>query len=176
MEAELYFDTGSNYLEPCSLQYKWFGAVWRYENSNQIIVGYWFGDYESDILNQISLAGRSKESLRQQSVGLIKAYEAYRSAQSKLDWNKRTLFPVVTAFREPWRNVKNGWYILRSNPRFPAHISAVHKTRVLIWLEHTAVCESEEDLQRFIDKVNTQHRISLIGKYPLILSDDKVRL
>jgi hypothetical protein len=161
MEAGTYFGTGSKYLEPSTLQYKWFGAVWRYTNSTRIIMGYWFGEDEAELLDQSKKAGWDKCSRMQNPSELRKVYDTYRSAQSEQDWNKRTMLSLFLCFREPWKHLKNGWYILRSNSGVPVHLSAVQKKRIFVWLEHTAVCESVEQIQLFIDNVNSQHQISL---------------
>ncbi|NRF90566.1 hypothetical protein HQN89_05880 [Paenibacillus frigoriresistens] len=40
----------------------------------------------------------------------------------------------------------------------------MHKKKFFIWLEHSAVCETEEELQAFIKQVNEEHQDKLVHK------------
>lgn len=77
------------------------------------------------------------------------------------DWGKRSRLPLRVALRNPWRSVSVGWYIIRSRSRYPNYVSAVHKARFFVWVEHVSVCENAQDLQRFIKKVEDTHGIRL---------------
>jgi hypothetical protein len=161
MEQSVFFGCGYNYLDPQTLKHRWFGAVWKCEETTQIILGYWFADNKEKLLKLILMSGWEKPSPEMNPQMVNKAYQAFRSVQQRQDWESRSLLPLRMAFTEPWKRVKQGWYILKSNEGYPAHVSAIRKKRLLLWLEHVTVCENEEQLNQFIHQVNLRHQITL---------------
>lgn len=122
---------------------------------------YWFGDNESELMTHLQNTGWNQYIRESNTTEIKKIYDAIRSAQRDKDWNQRSLLPLLKPFRKPWKQVKSGWYILKSNDGFPMHISAIRKNRFSVWLEHADVCENEDDVNRFIDQVNTRHHIAI---------------
>jgi hypothetical protein len=161
MEQKVFFGFDCNYLDPQTLKLRWFGAVWKFEETTQIFLGYWFADNKDMLLELILRAGWEKPSQEKNLYEVKKAYQAFRTVQQKQDWESRSLLPLRLAFTEPWKRVKQGWYILKSNEGYPAHVSAICKKRLLLLLEHVTVCENEEQLNQFIHQVNLRHQITL---------------
>ncbi|NEW08313.1 hypothetical protein GK047_20125 [Paenibacillus sp. SYP-B3998] len=161
MEQTVFRGCGCNFLDPLTLQHRWFGAVWTCKNKAQFLLGYWFADNRDKLMALMQLEGWGKTSLEANPLEVKKAYQVFRAAQHKQDWEHRSLLPLRLAFIEPWKRVKLGWYIVKSNEGYPAHVSAVQKKRLLLWLEHVALCENEEQLEQFIHQVNLRHQIAL---------------
>lgn len=154
----LYFGCEKGYLDIHTLKYRWFGAVWRYQGSLKIVIGYWFGDSESEIRKQTQFYGHTHYC---GTNDLQEVYSTIREIQKEQDWKQRSRLSFFTLFKSPWRNVKLGWYILRSRKTYPFYVSAIQKKNFYIWLEHVSVCETEEHLNEFISKVNQEHNIQL---------------
>lgn len=64
-------------------------------------------------------------------------------------------------FKKPWKDWKKGWYILKSESKFPCILTCIQKKRYAIWIEHVHVCESESDIKKFINLINNEHNIFL---------------
>jgi hypothetical protein len=161
MESKVYFGCGCKYLDPYELQYKWFGAVWCYKEDTKMVMRYWFAEKKCDLFYLLKNAGWEQWTLETDPAEVNSVYRSLRSTQQKQDWECHSRLALRTAFCEPWKDMKHGWYILRSNDGYPVHISALHKKKIFVWLEHVSVCESEEELQQFIDQVNLKHSITL---------------
>ncbi|MCZ8513563.1 hypothetical protein O9H85_14190 [Paenibacillus filicis] len=168
---DVMFGCAQGYLDPFTLQNKWFGAVWCYRDNLQMVMGYWFADSQTDLLNNVRKAGWTHWIDDASSIKLKKVYDSIRMEQEKLDWQRRSCLRLSAAFRKPWKHVKPGWYVLRSNRDFPTHVSAIQKKRYTVWLVHVAVCENEKDLFRFIERVQRQHSIKLYSEPSLIFSN-----
>ncbi|MDQ0088094.1 hypothetical protein J2T12_001500 [Paenibacillus anaericanus] len=154
-----YLGIHQNMLEPVSLSYLCFGALWYEDNNQRYIVGYGFGENKIEVLRQFSNHSSCEKCMDPNIVREV--YRSIRDKQQKQDWSTRLRFPLSNVFRAPWKDVASGWYIVRSRKIYPLHLSAIHKKRYRIWLEHTAVCESESELFAFIEKVKFTHNVDL---------------
>jgi hypothetical protein len=156
-----YLGCMSRLLEPITLEYKWFGALWTIEDAQQIVVGYWFGHRRNDITQKVNELGVTtwNEVIDIENINGI--YNSIREKQKEMDWTHRARLPLYTNFKLPWKHVLPGWYLIRSRNQYPLHVSAVQRKRYFIWLEHAAICENEKDLMDFLQKVNQEHQIEL---------------
>lgn len=143
-------------LDPVSLAYTRFAAVWHETDGERIVSGYAFGDRGiASLLNQAGHAFR--RSPDPQAVEQI--YRDIRRRQQEQDWTTRMRFPLRTPFRSPWKALGEGWYALRSQPNFPLHLTIVRKSAWFLWLEHAAVCENEAELAACLDRAKKAHRL-----------------
>lgn len=154
-----YFGTYQGLLEPISLNYLSFGALWLEDNDHRYIVGYGFGKNQIETLRQFSNNTPYTECFDQKTI--YEVYRSIRETQQAQDWSTRLSFPLSTAFREPWKGVASGWYVMKSRSDFPLHLSVVHKKNYRVWLEHTAVCENESELLAFVEKARNTHHVDL---------------
>ncbi|MGG3466363.1 hypothetical protein ABES02_02190 [Neobacillus pocheonensis] len=157
-QETLYFGCEKGYLDIHTLKYRWFGAIWKYQGSLKIVMGYWFGDSASEIRKQIQLYGHTHSC---ETKDLQEVYSTIRDLQKEQDWKQRSRLSIFAIFKSPWKDVKSGWYILRSRKTYPCYVSAIQKKKLSIWLEHVSVCETEEHLNEFLAKVNQEHNIQL---------------
>lgn len=159
-----YFGIAPHLLNPILLDYQWFGVIWLEENNQPIILGYWFSNVKSEITQQAIEAGFSKWTEISDLPNTLTMYQSIRNKQKKQDWENRTRLSIQTIFKSPWKEASSGLYILKSRDKYPLHVSAVHKKKLFIWLEHSAVCETEEELHAFIKQVNEEHQVELEHK------------
>ena len=157
-QETLYFGCEKGYLDIHNLTYRWFGAIWRYQGSLKIVMGYWFGDSQSEIRKQIQFYGQTHSC---DTKNLQEVYSTIRDLQNEQDWKQRPRLSIFAIFKSPWKDLKSGWYILRSRKTYPFYVSAIQKRNFSIWLEHVSVCETEEHLKEFLAKVNQEHNIQL---------------
>ncbi|MNO51987.1 hypothetical protein D3C76_423960 [compost metagenome] len=150
----------SNVLEPASLEFNSFGALWYEEDNRRYIIGYGFG--AGQIAN-LALFCNSPEYVTCNDVRLIhEIYKDIRKKQIAQDWSTRKRLPLQAVFKEPWKSMNTGWYALRSRSLFPLHLSIVHKTKFSVWLEHAAVCENESELAHYLTKAEQAHQLRLL--------------
>lgn len=161
----IYAGYGTSYLDITSLSYRWFGAIWYYQNGVRVICGYWFHDSKDEIVEQI-INTTSNYQLDHSSIKEI--YIFIRQEQKRLDWERRSRLPFFMRFRKPWRGSPSGWYILFSREQFPLVTTCIRKTNISIWIEHISVCEAKQDVDVFISKINEFHQIQLPNvKFPV---------
>lgn len=161
-----YLGIAPNLLNPIHLDYEWFGVLWLEEDHHSpIIIGYWFSKERSEITQNAILSGFSKWTKISDQQIIMRMYQSIRNKQKKQDWENRTRLSIRTIFKSPWNGVSSGLYIIKSRDTYPLHVSALFKKKIFVWLEHTAVCETEEELHEFIKRVNEEHRIELIMKF-----------
>jgi hypothetical protein len=154
----LYFGCEDGCLDINTLQYRWFGAVWKLQGSVKIVCGYWFGNSESDVRNQARIYG----SLQNVSTEHLQdVYSSIRKIQNEKDWKQRSRLPFFSLFTSPWKGVDSGWYIIRSRETYPFYVSAIRKKRFSVWLEHVSICENRQNFDEFVAKVNREHDIQL---------------
>ncbi|OME56683.1 hypothetical protein [Paenibacillus odorifer] len=146
-------------LEPISLNYVCFGALWFEENNHRYIVGYAFGQNQIQALRQFSTPSSCKNCLDSKIVYEI--YKKIREQQQQQDWSSHQKLPWFTAFKEPWKDVSAGWYVLRSRSTFPLHLSVIRKEKFRLWLEHTAVCENKMEMLACVEKASVTHQVDL---------------
>ncbi|MZQ85491.1 hypothetical protein GQF01_25565 [Paenibacillus sp. 5J-6] len=152
-------------FNPIHLDYEWFGVLWREEdNRYPTIVGYWFSKEKSEITQSVTRSGFSKWIEKSDHHIITNMYTSIRNKKKKQDWEHRTRLPILTIFKSPWSEVPSGMYILKSRDTFPLHASAVCKKRFFVWLEHSAVCENEGELQSFMKRVQEDHQIETLMK------------
>ncbi len=155
-----YFGIHPHVLEPASLEFSSFGAIWYVENKRRYIVGYGFGRDQIEILSQFNTS--TAYSTCSDNQVMYDIYRSIRDKQQAQDWSTRKRLPLLTVLKEPWKNMDPGWYILRSRSQFPLHLSVVHKKKYEIWLEHAAVCENETELKDYIARVKQTHTLRSI--------------
>ncbi|MBP1965968.1 hypothetical protein [Paenibacillus aceris] len=152
-------------LNPISLEYEWFGVLWLEENNRfPIIVGYWFMKEKSEITQNAIQSGFSKWTEVSEHYIVMNMYRSIRNKQQEQDWKQRTRLSIRMIFKTPWRDVPAGLYVIKSRETFPLHASAICKKKFFVWLEHAAVCETEQELQAFIRRVQKEHHAENIMK------------
>ncbi len=154
-----YWGIQQGLLEPISLNYVCFGALWFEENHHRYIVGYGFGQDQIDTLRHFCSPSTCECCSDKRIVYEI--YKNIREKQQQQDWSTRSSFPWLTAFKEPWKDVAVGWYVLRSRSTYPLHLSFIHKQKYRLWLEHAAVCENEAEMFACIEKARVTHHVDL---------------
>lgn len=159
--GEEYFGVIPECLDIFTLSYRWFGCTWTVHGSTWVMTDYWFADTRHEIEMNARRERQVPEMHLVNPESVREMYEAVRRQQAQQDWEKRTRLSCRLVLKEPWRSVKAGWYVLRSRNEYPNYVSAIRKGRWLVWIEHVAVCEHEEDLNTFMHKVNSLHNIEL---------------
>ncbi|SDG11359.1 hypothetical protein SAMN04488542_12649 [Fontibacillus panacisegetis] len=158
-----FIGTIPNVLEPKSLELSSFGALWYEEDNQRYIIGYGFGARQ---IAKLTLFCNSPAYVTCNDERLInEIYKSIREKQHAQDWSTRKRLPLMTAFKEPWKSMNRGWYILRSRSFFPLHLSIVQRTKHSVWLEHTAVCENEAELANYLTKAEEAHQLRLLEYY-----------
>ena len=155
-----YFGDGFGYLDIFALRYCWFGAVWQWHGGVRLIMGYWFADSQEELMRQTEQSGWI-DVLKADKNEVKEIYLDIRREQARQDWERRTILSLSILFRKPWREMKPGWYIIRSRSQFPLIASCIRKSRWFIWLEHVRVCENLDDMKNFTYSINQKHGISL---------------
>ncbi|WP_334074799.1 hypothetical protein [Paenibacillus sp. A14] len=152
-----YWGSHRNLLDPVSLRYLYFGAFWYEEHGQRFIVGYGFGDSKIGIFRQFGAPASCQECTDIEVLHEI--YREFRKQQQEQDWSARLRLPLLAAFRKPWLRIPPGWYVLKLQASFPAHLTFVHKTKYAVWLEHSAVCENETEIRSYIHKAENMHHV-----------------
>ncbi|RCX23758.1 hypothetical protein DFP94_1011360 [Fontibacillus phaseoli] len=150
-----YFGTHPHVLEPASLEYSSFGALWYEQDKRRYIVGYGYGTSQVDMLSQFCESSAYLTCTDQRVIYDI--YKSIRDKQQAQDWSTRKRLSLLSAFKDPWKDMDEGWYILRSRNRFPLHLSVVRRKKYGVWLEHAAVCEDEAELMDYIARAKQIH-------------------
>ncbi|KPV41956.1 hypothetical protein [Alicyclobacillus ferrooxydans] len=156
-----FFGAIPNCLDLSSLSYKWFGCAWTEQQSRTVITGYWFGDSQSAVETTAMKAGKLANVIRARESDVQVMHSEILKAQRQQDWDNRSRLPLRVILQKPWRNASVGWYIIRSREEYPNYVSAVHKERFSVWVEHVSVCENDGDLEKFVNQVNDTHHIRL---------------
>lgn len=147
-------------LNPIALTYEWFGVLWLEEaNRFPVIVGYWFCEEKAEIIQKAQQAGYAQWTEISEHYVIMNMYRSIRNKQKEQDWEKRSRLSIRMSFTAPWKNVPSGLYVVKSRESFPLHASAICKRRFFLWLEHAAVCETEQELQAFIRRVQREHHL-----------------
>lgn len=155
-----YLGVAPNVLNPIQLDNEWFGVLWKQENNRfPVIVGYWFAKDKFELTQNAIMSGYAEWSEAWDHDVIMNMYRSIRKRQQEQDWERRSRLSIGTIFKSPWRQIPPGFYVVKSRNAFPLHASAVCKKTFFVWLEHTAVCESELDLQAFVRRVQQEHRI-----------------
>ncbi|WP_162297105.1 hypothetical protein [Sporolactobacillus pectinivorans] len=141
------------------MHYRCFGAAWTVEEESLVILNYVFADDEKMAREKVGGGGKSA---RRDDARLMGIYTSIRNVQKNEDWNKRSRLHLFGIRKSPWKKVKPGWYIVRSRKHYPFYISAVHVKLFSTWIIHTAVCENQNDVSNFIQRVNRTHHIKLV--------------
>jgi hypothetical protein len=148
------------------MRYRLFGAVWQFHNGYRYIISYWFGDNKNEITKIINCEGWS--NLLNHEEELNDVYHVIREKQEKELWKKRYKLPNNIKHQENWQGKKTGWYLIRSCKHFPCTLTCINKTKNSIWIEHVCVCESNNDIKKFLNLINLEHNIHLIpGDIPI---------
>lgn len=166
-QPAIFFACDRGYLDPYTLSYRWFGAVWILnDQSEQMVIGYWFGDGREEIVAQAKASGWHSFFEMCNKECLQSIYQSFRSEQQTADWSKRSCLGIKDLLSTSWRTAKSGWYILRSREQYPLYLSAFHKKGWFVFLRHVAVCETEADAQNCIGRINREHNIKLRELHP----------
>jgi hypothetical protein len=155
-----YFGLHQGYLDIQTMKYRIFGAVWKIANDRKYVLGYWFVDRENEIHSAIQKAGFS-DLIKSEKNQIDEIYRSIRMEQEKENWSKRKRLHVLSIMKKPWKDLRKGWYVLKSNTDYPMILTCIQKKRYSIWIEHIQVCETEEDIKRFLNLVNIEHNIKL---------------
>ncbi|AIQ39953.1 hypothetical protein MKZ24_30155 [Paenibacillus sp. FSL R7-0297] len=147
-------------LDPVSLEFSSFGVLWYEEGKQRYVVGYGFGTDQIETLFHFCRSSAYFTCSNEQV--LYNIYTSIRVKQQERDWQTRKRLAFWTAFKEPWKSMPCGWYVLRSRDNFPLHLSVVRKTKYSIWLEHAAVCENEAQLTGYLARVKQTHHLTSI--------------
>ncbi|MDQ0199310.1 hypothetical protein [Neobacillus ginsengisoli] len=156
-----YFGLNSGYLDIHTMKYRIFGAVWKLVDGRRYILGYWFADHENEIHCAIQKAGFSAPMISQKNE-IDQIYQIIRTEQNKKNWSIRRRLHFLLIMKKPWKELTEGWYVLKSCNDFPMAVTCIQKKRYSIWIEHIKVCETEEDIKEFLSLVNLEHNINLI--------------
>ncbi len=159
--SQVHFGCILGCLDIFTLSYRWFGAVWKYKGNHRMVLGFWFGDNIQDIIQQANDAGWHSFVHSNEREGTRSVYDHIRNQQKQQDWDKRSRLPLRTAFKKPWKDVKEGWYVIRSRSVYPLYVSAVYRRKYSVWVEHVGICEDQVDLDHFIEQVNQEHKMNL---------------
>jgi hypothetical protein len=157
-DSTVYFGCAPQYLDPFSLTYKWFGAVWRYEANLKMVEGFWFSTQKEVVINQVKEKWGNGSEITD-PIEIKSIYEDIRKKQKQQDWKKKTLLSLKSVFSR--RETKSGWYVIHSAHNYPYYISLVKKNRFFAWIIHTDICESIADETYFIERVNREHNITI---------------
>jgi hypothetical protein len=156
-----YFGLNSGYLDMHTMKYRDFGAVWKLVDGTRYILEYWFADNENDIHHALHKAGFF-DPIKSQKGEIDQIYQAIREEQDKENWSKRRKLNFLLPMKKPWKEIPKGWYVLKSGYDFPMALTCIQKKRYAIWIEHIKVCETEEDIKKFLNLVNLEHNVNLI--------------
>lgn len=156
-----YFAFKSGYLDMHTMKYRVFGATWKTIDGRKYILGYWFADNPNEIHRFTQEAGFSNTAKAKENE-INEIYLSIRMEQDKDNWTKRSMLHLFSMMKKPWKDLRKGWYVLRSDANFPMVLTCIQKKRYSIWIEHIQVCETEADIKKFINLINTEHNIKLI--------------
>lgn len=159
--SKVHFGCISGCLDIFTLRYRWFGAAWQYQDEHQIVLGFWFGDNIQEIIQQANNAGWHSFDHSNVPKDARSVYDHIRNQQKQQDWDKRSRLPLRTAFKKPWKDVREGWYVIRSRSIYPLYVSAVYRRKYSVWVEHVCLCEDQVDLDHFIEQVNQDYKMNL---------------
>jgi hypothetical protein len=158
-----YFGIKDGFLDMHTMKYRIFGAVWKSVDGRKYILGYWFRDKESEILWAIKDAGFT-DLLKSQKNEINEIYQSIRMEQDKENWSKRSRLHFLSFMKKPWKDLKEGWYVIKSSSYFPCILTCIQKKRYSVWIENIQVCENKNDAIKFINLINTEHNIQLTAK------------
>jgi hypothetical protein len=159
--SPIYFGLKKDCFDMHAMRYRVFGAVWKSIDGKKIILNYWFGDSEDEIQFNVKKAGYFEFKLSNLE-DIKEVFQSIRLEQELQNWFKRRKLPILTIWKRPWKNLRKGWYVLKSTNDFPTVLTCIQKKQFSIWVEHIQVCETEEDIRTFLNLVNTEHSIKLI--------------
>lgn len=147
-------------LDIFTLTYRWFGAVWRYEDEHQVVDQFWFGDTREQIEQDARDAGFSLDE-SQSPDRVLSIYQHMRKHQREQDWNNCSRMPLWTAFFQPWKDVRRGWYVICSRGAYPCYAVVIVRGKFVVRMEHICLCESELELDDFLEQVKQRHSIAI---------------
>jgi hypothetical protein len=158
-----YFGIKGGFLDMHTMKYRIFGAVWKSVDGRKYILGYWFREKESEILCAINDAGFT-DLMKAHKNEINEIYQSIRMEQDKENWSKRSRLHFLSFMKKPWKDLKKGWYVIKSSSHFPCILTCIQKKRYSVWIEHIQVCENKNDAIKFINLINTEHNIQLTAK------------
>ncbi len=146
-------------LDIFTLRYRWFGVVWSENSRGLTIKGFWFGDSREDVKQQAVRAGLEPwmDCQKEETVSTI--YSHIRREQDAADWQRCSCLPPRSGFTHPWNEVPKGWYVIRSQPRYPAYVAAVKRSRFRVRILHSRLCEHASDASEFVNAVSREQGV-----------------
>jgi len=155
-----YFGFKKGCFDMQTMKYRVFGAVWKLLDGKKYILRYWFADQENEILFAVKDAGFTSP-ISSQVDDINDIYQVVRMKQDIENWSKKSKLKFYLILKKPWKDLRKGWYVLKSSTNFPCVLTCIQKKRYSIWIEHIQVCEDKNDAVKFINLINTEHNIHL---------------
>ncbi|MCQ6277716.1 hypothetical protein [Bacillus sp. EB600] len=155
----IYFCCKRGFLDPHTLRYRMFGAVWKLMDGKRYILGYWFADQQNEIKVSVEKAGWRTYIKEDDEISEI--YKCIRTAQENENWKNRSKLPFISIFNKPLKGLERGMVCIKINQPFPMHTFMYTKKVYSIWIERIHVCETENDLKNFLNLINVEHNINL---------------
>lgn len=154
-----YFGISDLQLDIETMRYRMFGAKWKFHNGYRYILEYWFGDDQTELINNVNNSNLKNHIHKNEQISEV--YQAIRVESEKRLWNKRIKLSNHFHQNEKWENRKPGWYITKSDNSFPCTITCFQKIKNSIWIEHICICENLNDIKKYINLINFEHNVSL---------------
>ena len=158
-QTPLYYDFAPRCLDWSTMRYRWFGVVWEERRNSNIMVKYHFEDNEKSLVQWLQ-----KENwgiLRRVTDKANDFYRSLRRHQESREWAYHSRMTFYTIYKNPWKTVKLGWYVIRSSNTYPCIVTAVERKKLSVWIHHQYICETDQDLDTFISRVNKEWDVSL---------------
>lgn len=155
--SSVYMGIHPECLDIYTLKYRYFGALWKRYGMKIKVMRYWFADTKEAALAPAARFGKTTRI--DGEVETI--YQTFRQKQAIQDWTHHSLKPIGRSGRDPWREKKRGWYIVRLQNTFPCYAAAVHVKKFYVWVDHSCVCENEADVSHFTQRVKAYHEIRI---------------
>ncbi|WML44630.1 hypothetical protein [Neobacillus sp. PS3-40] len=124
-----YFGVQKGYLDIHTMRYRIFGAVWKLVNERKYILGYWFADNENDIHRALKDTGFT-DIIESQQTEVKEVYQTIRIEQDKENWSKRRRLHFFFMVRKPWKDLRKGWYVLKSSTNYPMILTCIQKNGI----------------------------------------------
>lgn len=154
-----FFGSLPSCLDICTLRYRWFGVVWSENSQGLTVKGFWFGDSPEDVKRQAVRAGCEPWADCQKEETVSTIYSYIRREQNAADWQRCSCLPLGRGFTHPWNEVQKGWYVIRSQSRYPAYVAAVKRGRVRVRILHSRLCENASDASEFVNAVSKEQGV-----------------
>lgn len=163
--TQVYYDSAPDCLDWATLRYRWFGVVWECRRDANVVVKYHFADSEESLEQWLRRDHWERIPRMQDNARYF--YRTLRDQQESRDWAYHTRLAFYTVLKKPWKNVQPGWYVICSGNEYPLLVTAVERTKYRVWIHHQYLCETDQDLDKFISRVDQEWGVSLQRLSPL---------